>query len=313
MAGTYYISKTKAIEILLSGGVVAVPTETVYGLAAIADDEHAVSTIFRLKGRPIDNPLIVHVSGIQQAERIACIEKQAIVLMDAFWPGPLTLVLPYKDEVCSLSRAGLNTVAVRMPDHPDMQDIMTAVGKPLVAPSANKSGKPSPTRAHHVADDFGTSVAVVDGGPCRIGLESTVIRVTGNSISILRAGAVVAEDFLKLGFRVDSQPNELHRSPGTRYRHYAPAANVKLYFSLEELLMAAKKTGSSVILSGSDPGLGIAWRPLDAATLYSELRRADALGVKEILVHCGIAVRMNPALMDRLLKASEMGTNDIGT
>lgn len=312
MAGMY-ISKSKAIEILLSGGVVAVPTETVYGLAAIADDEHAVATIFRLKGRPADNPLIVHVSDIRQAKRIALVEKHSTVLMEAFWPGPLTLVLPYKSGVCSLARAGLNSVAIRMPDHADLQDILTAVGKPLVAPSANKSGKPSPTRAEHVADDFGTSVAIVDGGPCRIGLESTVARVTGNSIWILRAGTVVAEDLLNLGFDVGFQPHEHHRSPGTRYRHYAPAATVKLYFSLEELLMAAKATGSSVILSGSDPGPEIAWRPLEAATLYSEFRRADALGVKEILVHCDTAVRMNPALMDRLLKASEMGTNDIGT
>ncbi|MBI2793626.1 MAG: threonylcarbamoyl-AMP synthase [Ignavibacteria bacterium] len=311
--GDAYISKSKAVEILLSGGVVGVPTETVYGLAAIADDEDAVSTIFQLKGRPSDNPLIVHVSSIHQAERIAWVDNQSTLLMETFWPGPLTLVLPYKNDVCSLARAGLNTVAVRLPDHIDVQDIIAAVGKPLVAPSANKSGRPSPTVAQHVVDDFAGAVAVVDGGPCRIGLESTVVRVTDNNIAILRSGAVIAEDFVKLGFDVRSQPSEYHRSPGTRYRHYAPVANVKLYFNMADLLIAAQTLESVVILAVSNPGLEIPWRQLDATTIYSELRRADALGVKEILVHCDVAVRSNPALMDRLMKASELGTNDIGT
>jgi L-threonylcarbamoyladenylate synthase len=311
--GEAYISKARAVEILLSGGVVGVPTETVYGLAAIADDEQAVSTIFQLKGRPSDNPLIVHVSSIHQAEGIAWVDNQAAHLMERFWPGPLTLILPYKSDVCSLARSGLNTVAVRLPDHIDIRDIISSVGKPLVAPSANKSGRPSPTEAQHVVDDFARAVAVVDGGPCRIGLESTVARVTGNNIAILRSGAVRAEDFVRLGFEVQVQPGEYHRSPGTRYRHYAPEANVKLYFSMEDLLIEAQKSGSRVILSVSNPGLDIPWRQLNATTIYSELRRADALGVKEILVHCDTAVRSNPALMDRLMKASELGTNDIGT
>ncbi|MEX2641449.1 MAG: L-threonylcarbamoyladenylate synthase [Balneolales bacterium] len=217
--------------ILKRGGVVAFPTETVYGLAADAFNPDAVKKIFHIKGRPSDNPLIVHVSDRQMAESLTrVISPAAGTLIDAFWPGPLTLVLPKRRRVLDLVTSGLATVAVRMPDHRLALQLIRQTG-PLVAPSANLSGKPSPTRAEHVRQDFGLDFPVLDGGPCRIGLESTVVDVSSDPCTVLRPGFITLEDLeAVLGQHIQAGYEQDHlqpRSPGMKYSHYAPDAKVR--------------------------------------------------------------------------------------
>jgi len=175
------IDVQKAAEILRSEDVVALPTETVYGLAADASSIIALKKVFDLKQRPADNPLIVHVAGISQAHTLADTgTNDFLLLANEFWPGPLTLVLPKKPGVLDIITAGLETVAIRMPDHPKTLAVIEKSG-PVAAPSANRSGKPSPTRPEHVLDDFGDDLPVVDGGTCSVGLESTVLDLSGST------------------------------------------------------------------------------------------------------------------------------------
>ncbi|MFU8811410.1 MAG: L-threonylcarbamoyladenylate synthase [Balneolaceae bacterium] len=223
-------SITQGIDILKSGGVLAIPTETVYGLAADAMNVEAVQKTFALKGRPADNPLIVHIAGLDQLHQIAeTIPEEAALLADAFWPGPLTLVLPKKPAVPDIVTAGLPTVAVRMPDHPIALQIIEKAG-PLTAPSANKSGRPSPTRIEHLVQDFGQEIDFVDGGECTIGIESTVLDLTERPFTVLRPGAISASQLSGvIGESVATAPDSGRqgRSPGTRYVHYKPAAAVR--------------------------------------------------------------------------------------
>lgn len=221
----------KASELIRSGEVVALPTETVYGLAADASDVVAVQKIFDLKQRPADNPLIVHIANTLQAETLANTNHALFLkLADAFWPGPLTLVLPKKPQVLDIITAGLDTVALRMPDHPKTLSVIKEAG-PVAAPSANRSGRPSPTRPEHVTDDFNDDLPVVDGGACTIGIESTVLDLSGDVPTILRPGKITAEeieDIISKKVLHDSpDKDQLRRSPGTRYSHYKPAASVK--------------------------------------------------------------------------------------
>lgn len=224
-------------SLLASGELVAFPTETVYGLGADATDAQAVARIFKAKGRPSDNPLIVHVS---QTEDIPPLVKEvtpiADALMKAFMPGPITLVMRKSDRIPDLVSAGLPTVGIRVPSHPAAQKLIRMAGVPVAAPSANLSGSPSPTRATHVEKDMkGRIPCIIDGGPCEVGLESTVVDVTGNWPVILRPGAVtmsMLETALQqAGFRLPDQPMAAHehaeagetpRAPGMKYRHYAP-------------------------------------------------------------------------------------------
>lgn len=220
-------------EILKQGNLVAFPTETVYGLGASAWNPAAIRKVFEIKGRPIDNPLIVHVSSVDMVKHFAHeVSPRAKNLMQKFWPGPLTLVFNKKPEVLDVITAGLNTVAIRMPDHQLALDLINQAG-PLVAPSANKSGRPSPTRAEHVITDFGKRIPVLDGGECQIGLESTVLDVTTNPPVILRPGFITAARIHDLcGFRPNQhtgmqvKPDEKVQSPGMKYSHYAPEARI---------------------------------------------------------------------------------------
>jgi len=301
------ITAADAAERLGKGLVVALPTETVYGLAALVSSADAVHAIYRLKGRPADNPLIVHVTDIDQADTVAVVTPEARRLAAAFWPGPLTLVLERRTGVAEAVAAGLPTVAVRAPDHAIFQDILRTVGEPLAAPSANLSGAPSPTTAEHVLQDHQGAVPVVDGGPCRSGLESTVVRVEPDRLILLRPGAIdraALETASGLPV-VDGSSDAKAASPGTRYRHYAPRARVRLFTDLNALLQAAETaSGRVVVLSTVDPGPGLEWRPLLPQTLYAELRAADDLRVDEILVHCDSDTVGNEALMDRLTRAA---------
>lgn len=223
-------------KILIQGGLVAFPTETVYGLGADAMDARAVAKIFKAKGRPSDNPLIVHIADMRELKKVAKnIPDVAFKLMKKFWPGPLTFVLPKRTAVPDIVTAGGKTVAVRMPAHKVALALIKGSGCPVAAPSANMSGKPSPTSAAHVAEDLGQNVdLILDGGKTHHGLESTVIDVTGKKVEILRAGAVTAEMLEKV---LEYLPVTAHhaqdkkgkvKSPGMKYRHYAPNADLVL-------------------------------------------------------------------------------------
>lgn len=231
---------TTASQIIRDGGIVAMPTETVYGLAANALDGNAVRKIFKAKGRPMDNPLIVHVSSVKMAEDLHLYReftKEAKALAEKFWPGPLTIILPKGDCIPDEVSAGLSTVAVRCPSHKVAQKLIELSGKPLAAPSANISGKPSPTKFQHCVNDLmGRADAIIDGGECAVGVESTVVTLATNPPRLLRPGGVTVEQLEGVLGKVEIddavldklKENEVASSPGMKYKHYAPSAQVYL-------------------------------------------------------------------------------------
>ena len=229
---------SKAAQILKNGGIVAIPTETVYGLAASAFCDNAVKKIFIAKGRPQDNPLIVHIESISDLEKIAVdIPDTAYALADAFWPGPLTIVLKKGCAVCESVSAGLDTVAVRMPADKTAREVIRVSGLPLAAPSANISGAPSPTTYNHVINDMDGKIdAVLMGGSCNVGVESSVVSLVGDTPKLLRPGAVTVEQLkqflpnLTVDPAVLSEPEKGEKvaSPGMKYKHYAPNKTVYL-------------------------------------------------------------------------------------
>ena len=225
-------SFAKAATILKDGGLVAMPTETVYGLAADAANSDAVARLYAAKGRPAFNPLIAHCASPDAAFQQGNFSDQARKLADAFWPGPLTFVVDAVDAttVCALARAGLDTLALRVPAHPAARALLEAFGGPLVAPSANPSGRISPTRAEHVASDMGDRVdLILDGGPCTEGIESTVIDARGPSPVLLRQGSVLPADIEKIWPDLSSGVDgDKPTSPGQLLRHYAPNAKLRL-------------------------------------------------------------------------------------
>ena len=228
-----------AAEILQKGGLVAFPTETVYGLGADATNAEAAKAIFAAKGRPADNPLIVHISNLSMLpEIVSSVPEAAQKLMNAFWPGPLTIIMPKGKKIPYAVTAGLETVAVRFPVHPDAQAMIERCGLPIAAPSANLSGKPSPTTAAHVFEDMdGRIPLILDGGPCQVGLESTVVDATHGHIILLRPGGVTREMLeealgeevaLGKGVMEPLADGEKALSPGLKHKHYAPKAEVKV-------------------------------------------------------------------------------------
>lgn len=321
-------------QIIASGGLIAFPTETVYGLGANALDGNAVAKIFHAKGRPADNPLIVHVAHPTAAEDVAYINDTARQLMEAFWPGPLTLVLPKKPHLPTEITAGLDTVAVRMPQHPVALALIKAAGVPVAAPSANLSGRPSPTSAQHVLEDLaGKIAAVLDGGASPLGLESTVLDISSQPPIILRPGGVTKEQLQPLLGPVHYDPaladpnpgaSTKPRSPGIKYKHYAPQAKIALlegdtgaiieqtHKLLHQYQAQGKKVGlltstenaplydNALILTyGSRQNPGAA-----AAELYAALREFDHQQV-DIIIAEGIPdTGLGRAVMDRLRRAA---------
>lgn len=280
-------------NIILHGGVAAFPTETVYGLGAQAFNQDAVKKIFDLKGRPSDNPLIVHISETEELQQFADhIPVPALSLAEYFWPGPLTLIFKKKPEVPDVVTSGLDTVAVRMPDHPLALKLISKTG-PLVAPSANRSGRPSPTRASHVYDDFGDDFPVLDGGDTDIGLESTVLDVTSEPYTILRPGKLEPEELQSIcGIPViyskeedDSSP----KSPGLKYSHYKPKANVHW---LSDFLQPGDKrvmyiTHSDAAIPSGENVIHYSFKhdfARLAKNLYDLFRMADQKNISEIVL-----------------------------
>ena len=290
----------QAASLLREGDVVAFPTETVYGLGASLFQPKAIERIFQVKKRPSDNPLIVHVSHLDQLESI--VEEPPLLffqLAEVFFPGPLTILLQKKECVSPLVSAGLPTIGVRMPAHPIAQALIEAVGVPLVAPSANLSGRPSSTTAQHVLDDFGTTIAgVIDGGPCTIGIESTVITLNPTP-TILRPGAITRADLENVLQRPVLEAKDLTRrplSPGMKYRHYAPKAKISLFYDHPSLDNYLKTNPIKKRLLLND---------IKQHDLYSQLRKADLENYEEILILCDATTQKNHALMNRLLHASD--------
>jgi L-threonylcarbamoyladenylate synthase len=297
-----------AAEVLHAGGLVAMPTETVYGLAASARDDTAVARIFAAKGRPHFNPLIVHLANRDAAEALAVFHAHARALADAFWPGPLTLVLPLKpgNGLSPLVTAGLGTVALRLPAHPVAQSILDAFDGPIAAPSANPSGKISPTTAAHVMHSLsGRIEAVVDGGPCEVGVESTIVGFAGETPVLLRAGGVSCEDLE----RVLGQPITLRKAedgisaPGQLQSHYAPSARVRLNVSTPE--QGELWVGFGPETAGADLTLSASGDLLEAAAaLFQTLHLADATGAISIAFAPIPEIGLGRAINDRLRRAA---------
>jgi L-threonylcarbamoyladenylate synthase len=295
----------KAAAALKAGGLVVLPTETVYGLAADAANPRAVAAVYVAKGRPSFNPLIAHVADIVTARRIARFDDRAERLAAAFWPGPLTLVLPIADEaaVCDLARAGLDTVAVRAPGHPLAQALLKAFGGPLVAPSANRSGRPSPTTFADAMEETGASAAAaLDGGPCAIGLESTVVALLDQP-RLLRPGAVTRAEIEALIGPLSEADADARRSPGRLSRHYAP--NLPLRLNAEEprrdeVWLGFGRTGGAGFNLSPEGDLVEA-----AANLFAYLRAADrSQGAAGIAVAPIPDVGLGEAINDRLRRAA---------
>ncbi|HHX03487.1 MAG TPA: threonylcarbamoyl-AMP synthase [Tissierellia bacterium] len=311
----------EAADILLRGDTLIFPTETVYGLGARFDSDEALQKVFRAKGRPADNPLILHVANASWVEQLAQdIPPQAFELMEAFWPGPLSLVLKKKDHVSSLISAGLSSVAVRCPSHELAHQLIQAVGLPVAAPSANPSGRPSPTREIDVMEMVGKVAGILLGGDCEVGLESTVLDLSTDVPLVLRPGAVTTQQlrrFLPDVRRYEGDP-EGAPSPGLRHRHYAPDAQVTMLRgsdrALKTFIASAPKTSCFLLPSRLDIAFDgvrtIAFTPQGlleeaAARLYALLRDADKAGMKEIYIAEFPLEGIGEALMDRVLRAAQ--------
>ena len=283
------------------------PTETVYGLAADAADPAAVARLYEAKGRPRFNPLIAHVTDLAMAEQVARLDERAHCLAAAFWPGPLTLVAPIRDAalVCDLARAGLDTVAVRAPAHPLAQAVIAAFGRPLVAPSANRSGRPSPTTFADAIAETGDAAAVsLDGGDCAIGLESAVVSLLDGPPRLLRPGAVTRSQIEALIGPLAEADADAARSPGRLARHYAPSAPLRLDAD-------TPRPGEAYLAFGAAPDhpVTINLSPTGdlheaAARLFSALRAADALNPTAIAVAPIPAHGLGEAINDRLRRAA---------
>lgn len=323
----------KAGEILRNGGLVAFPTETVYGLGANALDEKAAARIYAAKGRPSDNPLIVHITRREALGRIVTeVPEAAERLMDAFWPGPMTLIFQKSPEVPYGTTGGLDTVAVRMPSHPVARAVIEAGGGYIAAPSANTSGRPSPTKASHVAEDLmGKVDMILDGGEVEIGLESTIVDVSVAEPVILRPGYISLEMLQGVVGKVSVDQALLRddagirpKAPGMKYKHYAPKADLKIVEGSEEAVAArinelirqgrekgkrigviAAKESTYRYQGGIVKTVGSREEDLSIAQhLFGILREFDTLGVSEIYSEAFDTPRMGQAIMNRLMKAA---------
>jgi L-threonylcarbamoyladenylate synthase len=302
---------TRAAELLLSGEVIAFPTETVYGLGACIFLEEAVNKIFTTKGRPSDNPLIVHISDLDVVEEIAeQVPSLFYLLAERFFPGPLTIIVPKSSKVPDSVSAGLSTIAIRMPKHPLARRLIELVGQPLVAPSANLSGKPSSTSYQHVLEDFdGLVPGVVVGDPSDIGIESTVVSLLNGKVEIVRPGAISKEqleEFLKEPVLLyQPKTGEAVLSPGMKYRHYAPKAKVTLFLKPADALEYIKKEPEikRMVLCNT-PTEGFSSLPIACNSFYANLRLADQLNLSEVVIICDEATQKDLGLMNRIEKSS---------
>ena len=314
-----------AASVLRKGGLAAIPTETVYGLAANALDPKAVAKIFQVKNRPADNPLIVHIAELDQLPFLARnIPQAAYDLADAFWPGPLTMILPKQDCIPDIVSAGLDTVAIRFPSPPVASAVIRESGLPIAAPSANLSGSPSPTNARRCVEDLSGKVEVIiDGGDCSVGVESTVITLADNTPRLLRPGFVTLEQLCSVLGNVAMDKAVLYKledntkasSPGMKYKHYAPKAKVILLDgetdafvqfvnNLEEKDVWALAFGDEAARLNK-PFLLIGNTPEEQArNLFERLRELDDKGAKTVYARCPKKTGVGMAVYNRIIRAS---------
>ena len=317
-----------AAEIIKSGELVAIPTETVYGLGANGLDESAVAKIFEAKGRPQDNPLILHIAAPEEMERFCRdIPQKAYDLAEAFWPGPLTIVLPARDVVPRRTTGGLDTVAVRCPDNAVTREIIRLSGVPIAAPSANISGKPSTTTAEHVRHDHeGKIAAIVDGGPCRVGVESTIVDLTEDMPRLLRPGGIGPDElFAVIGeFVIDKavtgsvEKDAVVKAPGMKYRHYAPDCQVLIVdgdlLAAESYIRSHWHSGDRVLCFEEELAVFADFDPLAygredntdtlLAGLFAALRELDKPGIGTVFARCPKGSGRALAVQNRLAKAA---------
>lgn len=325
----------KACQILKQGGLVAFPTETVYGLGGDALSQDAAKKIYTAKGRPSDNPLIVHIADMKSLYDVAQnISRKALDLAEAYWPGPMTMIFQKTDKVPLSTTGGLNTVAVRMPSHPIAKELIRQSGVYVAAPSANTSGRPSPTRAEHVIEDLqGKIDMIIDGGHVGIGLESTIVDMTGETPVILRPGYITKEMLEEVVGEVDVDPAVLMtepkknidaKAPGMKYRHYAPRGQLTIIEGKEEAVI---QKINEIVLQKEQEGCNVAVicnrRTKDryyckqifsigsrksegsiAAGVYDILRRMDAIGAEYIYTESFAQDHLGQAIMNRMIKAA---------
>ena len=330
----------EAAALIRAGALVGFPTETVYGLGANALDSDAVAAIFAAKGRPGDNPLIAHIAQLEQLSPLISGEPSpaARALMDAFWPGPLTLIFPKSVAVPRRTTAGLDTVAIRMPSHPVAQALILRCGLPIAAPSGNRSGRPSPTTAAHMLEDMdGRVPLIIDGGSCGVGVESTVVDVTGEVPRVLRPGGVTPEQIEAVCGACEVDPSvmrplgegEKPRSPGMKYRHYAPAGELTIYRGAPEAVAAAicaaydraeSERNRALILAmdanlpryGERRARSLGQDAKQAAKrLFAALREADALRADVILAEAVDDAGIGLAVMNRMGRAAAFHIVDV--
>lgn len=307
-----------AADLLLSGQLVAIPTETVYGLAGNALDEHVVAKIFEAKNRPSFDPLIVHVPSKEAAHQIAHVSPLAERLIDQFSPGPLTLILPKKSTIPDLVTSGHNTVGIRIPSHPLTLQLLDRCGFPLAAPSANPFGYTSPTTAEHVDSQLGDRIGgVLDGGPCGVGVESTIIDLSGAHLKVLRHGGMPIEDLEEfLGHTLEEQlSSSSPNAPGMLVSHYNPGIPLRLFDTKDELLGSLElinNEGIGVLHLGEALGLDQEYSLSEeselveaASHLFKGLRAFDPQKVSEIWAHKVQAEGLGRAINDRLQRAAK--------
>ncbi len=340
-----HVRLRKSCDCLRDGGLVAFPTETVYGLGADALNETAAKRIYEAKGRPSDNPLIVHIASVEDMEKLAYVNDKARVLAEAFWPGPLTIILPKKDIVPAGTTGGLDTVAIRMPSHPAALELIQQSGVYVAAPSANTSGRPSPTKASHVVEDMkGKIEFIVDGGAVGIGIESTIVDVSGDVPMILRPGFISKQMLEQIIGEVQMDPTLEKpmdglrpKAPGMKYTHYAPKGELTLVereraettrvnvqvdkqviATIQKLAKEKQKEGYKVGIMAPKETLSYydgyadtlicvgdrAGQQTVAAGLYAALREFDTVGVDYIYAESFRGEELSDAIMNRLLKAA---------
>ena len=325
----------RAAALLQQGEIVALPTETVYGIAADARNGAAVAKIFEAKGRPQDNPLIVHIAGVEMLPGLVSeFPERARLLAAAFWPGPLTIIMPRGPEVAAECCAGLDTVGIRMPSHPVVRQVIEASGCAFAAPSANRSGKPSPTNAQDVWNDMqGRLPLILDGGECQVGVESTVVSVVGEKPTLFRPGHITLEDLERaLGEEVEVSgailerlaEGEVARSPGMKYKHYAPKADITLlngsFDQFKAYLEAhAAEHPACLCFTGEGEKLGVPYieygREGDgedqAKHLFRCLRALDEQGDRVVYARCPQKDGLSMAVYNRLIRAAAFRVIDL--
>lgn len=316
-----------AADIIKNGGLVAIPTETVYGLAANALDGKAVSKIFKAKGRPMDNPLIVHVSCIEEIDKLVSeIPPQAKKLANTFWPGPLTIILKRSNIIPAEVSAGLDTVAIRLPNNDVTRKLIKIAGVPLAAPSANTSGSPSPTSANHVLHDLDGKIdAILDAGDCRVGLESTVITLTSPVPTLLRPGGITVEELRNVLGNVEIDKAVIDKvdsletvsSPGMKYKHYSPKTKIVIVDGDNESFIKYVNSRSSDKVAAlcyidDQPKLNVKTVTfgkmndynMQASELFSALRKIDDLNVNIVYARCPKKSGVGLAVYNRLIRAA---------